>query len=158
MAEVVFVDTSVLLNLLDVPGKNSDHRQLAMEFKKLATDNVTFVIPIAAVIEVGNHIAQLSSGDLRLDRARRFAGYLRSSLAGEAPWVVSGASWNEDFLRRLVDGHGTRPGLEGLCLTQVGSGDASILHELDRFRGRVDLPSQLPIRLWTLDAQLKAHA
>ena len=62
------------------------------------------------------------------------------------------------FLRRLVDGHGTRPPLVDLCLTEIGVGDASILHELDRYRSRSDLPSKLPVRLWTLDIHMAAHA
>lgn len=65
MAEVVFVDTSVLLNLLDVPGKNGDRDSVTAEFKRMASDDAVLVIPIAAVIEVGNHIAHLSSGRQR---------------------------------------------------------------------------------------------
>lgn len=158
MAEVVFVDTSVLLNLLDVPGKNSHHQQLAGEFKALATGGVTLIIPIAAVIEVGNHIAQLSDGRERRSRATRFTGFLQASLDGTAPWVVSGASWNETFLRRLLDGHGSLPGLVELSSEKLGSGDVSILHELDRYRSRSDLPGGLPVRLWTLDRQLASYA
>lgn len=158
MAEVVFIDTSVLLNLLDVPGKNSHHQQLREEFNALVAGDVTLVIPIAAVIEVGNHIAQLSDGNLRRDRATTFTGFLRASLEGVAPWVVSGASWDETFLRRLLDGHGSLPGLVELSSEKLGSGDVSILHELDRYRRRSDLPSKLPVRLWTLDGQLAAYA
>lgn len=158
MAEVIFVDTSVLLNLLNVPGKNADHNDLVSELKRLALAGATLVIPIAAVIEVGNHIAQLSKGHHRRECSKRFAGFLRDSLDRKAPWIVTGVSWDETYLRRLVDGHGTRPSLVNLCSAKVGSGDASILHELDRYRERSDLPSALPVRLWTLDAQLSSYA
>lgn len=63
MGDVVFVDTSVLLNVLDVPGKNSDHVEVASTFKQRVQEGHTFVIPATSVIEVGNHIAQLSDGD-----------------------------------------------------------------------------------------------
>lgn len=158
MAEVVFVDTSVLLNLLAVPGKNSDRDALTAEFKAAASAGVLLIIPIAAVVEVGNHIAQLADGTVRRDRATSFTDFLRKSIDGAAPWVVSGASWNETFLRRLIDGHGSRPGLVELSSVGLGAGDASILHELDRYRSRSDLPSALPVRLWTLDTQLAAYA
>ena len=157
MAEIVFVDTSVSLNLLNVPRKNSDEKRLTGEFKRLALAGALFVIPIAAVVEVGNHIAQLPSGHDRRDRAQQFARYLQASVDGRPPWVVSDASWDKAFLSRLLDGHGPRPGLVDLCATEIGSGDAAILHELDRFRGRTDFPLAKHTRLWTLDAKLAAH-
>lgn len=72
--------------------------------------------------------------------------------------MVSGVSWDATFLRRLVDGHDSIPGLTDLCTQEVGSGDASILHERNRYRDRSDLPSGQPVRLWTLDSSLGAHA
>jgi hypothetical protein len=158
MAEVVFVDTSVLLNLLDVPGKNSERVALAAEFKALVSAGAALVIPVAAVVEVGNRIAQLSSGGHRRDRAQRFAAFLRPPPDGRAPWVVSGASWDETLLGRLVDGHDPAPGLVDLCTDKVSSGDASILHELYRYRERTDLPSATPVPLWTVDALLDGYA
>jgi hypothetical protein len=89
---------------------------------------------------------------------QRFAAFLRPPPNGRTPWVVSGASWNETFLSRLLDGHALVPGLTDLCAGQVGSGDASIVHELNRYRERSDLPSALPVRLWTLDVVLAGYA
>jgi len=43
VGEVVFVDWSVLLNVLDVPGMNSDSGRLIAEFKALAQAGVTLV-------------------------------------------------------------------------------------------------------------------
>lgn len=157
MAEVVFLDTSVLLNVLDVPRKNSDRDQVRAEFARLGVEGATLIIPIAAVVEVGNHLAQLP-GHERRDRSRTFATFLRASVDGAAPWVVSGASWDDSFLRALLDGDQTRPSLEELCASGGGSGDSSILLELQRYRARTDLPSSLPIRLWTLDRSLRSYA
>ncbi len=153
---MVFLDTSVLLNVLDVPGKNSHRAQITSEFKRLVSGGATLVIPIAAVIEVGNHLAQLS-GHERRDRALRFSEFLQRSLEGRAPWVVSGAGWDAAFLGGLLQGDDMRPGLVDLCTGGVGSGDASILLELSRYRSRSDLPSALPVRLWTLDEGLGAY-
>lgn len=116
-----------------------------------------FVVPIAAVVEVGNHIAQLA-GSERRKPAQALVSLLRLSLQGEAPWAVSGTTWDELFLRELVDGHPVRPGLVDLCQTGVGTGDGSILLELQRYRQRTDIPSGLPIELWTLDQGLQAYA
>lgn len=157
VAEVVFLDTSVLLNVLDVPDKNSDRDEVRAEFRQLVHEHATLVIPIAAVVEVGNHLAQLH-GPERRDRTERFVGFLRAAVENKSPWVVSGASWDEAFLAGLLDGDDHRPGLVDLTTWGVGSGDVSILLELQRYRARTDLPSALPVRLWTLDAGPAAYA
>lgn len=157
MAEVVFLDTSILLNVLDVPGKNGERTHVVPAFQKLVRTGATLVLPVAAVVEVGNHIAQLP-GDERRDRAVHFVDFLRMAVDARPPWVVSGASWDAAFLRALVDGSGTaRPDLVTCATAKLGSGDASILLELELFRARTTVPSATPIRLWTLDQQLDAH-
>ncbi len=84
VAEVVFLDSSVLLNVLNVPGKNGERDEVLDTFTQLRRAAATLVIPIAAVIEVGNHLAQLG-GRERQDRGQRFADFLRASLEGRAP-------------------------------------------------------------------------
>lgn len=156
MSDVVFVDTSVLLNLLDVPHKNSDRDAVRNEFKRLVANRCLLIIPIAAVVEVGNHVAQLP-GHLARERATQLANFLRRSISGQPPWVVSGARWDTDYLQALVEGN-DRLGLVDFATQGIGSGDASILLEIDRYRARTDLPSGQPVRLWTLDASLAAHS
>lgn len=46
--------------------------------------------------------------------------------------------------------------LVDFAMTGIGSGDASLLMEMDRFRMKV--PSATPITLWTLDEQLSSYA
>ena len=53
MAEVVSLDSSVLLNVLDVPGKNGERGKVVTKFNQLRRAGATLVIPIAAVIGVG---------------------------------------------------------------------------------------------------------
>lgn len=160
MGDVVFVDTSVLLNVLDVPGKNSDREEVTSTFKKRVQEGHTFVIPATSVIEVGNHIAQLPDGGLRRDRARRFERFLLASLQGTPPWVVSGLVWDQTFLTGLIEGRTELhlPGLVDFASSQVGAGDAAILHERERYRSRVDVPSGQTVTIWTLDQGLAAYA
>lgn len=158
MQSVVFLDTSVLLNVLDVPNKNGERAAVVPRFKELARSRGSLmVIPMAAVIEVGNHIAQLDDGRVRRERMERFADFLRSSLSGTPPWVVSGATWDGPFLADLVEGHEQRPGIVDLSSTGVGAGDGSILLELERYRQRSDVPTKLPVELWSLDQGLQAY-
>lgn len=158
MQRVVFLDTSVLLNLLDVPRKNGEREAVLPRFRELAKSGAALmVIPMAAVIEVGNHIAQLADGGVRRDRMDRFADFLRRSLSGTPPWVVSGSTWDAGFLAELVEGHEQRPGMVDLSSRGVGAGDGSILLELERYRRRSDVPSGLSVELWSLDEGLQAY-
>lgn len=156
MAGVVFLDTSVLLNLLDVPHNNSDHAEIREEFRRLAADVTTFVVPVTAVVETGNAIARLPGGNERRACMTRLADWLRTALTATAPLAVSGVAWDESFLIALLDGGGARMPLVEFATCGVGSGDAGLLLEVERYRSKV--PSATPIAVWTLDEALNAHA
>lgn len=156
MAGVVFLDTSVLLNLLEVPHNNSDHMEIRDEFRRLAAEATTFVVPVTAVVETGNAIAQLPGGNERRMCMTRFVDWLRTALATTAPLAVSGVAWDESFLTALLDGGGARMSLVDFATSGVGSGDAGLLLEVERYRSKV--PSATPITVWTLDEVLNAYA
>ena len=65
MGEIVIVDTSILLNVLDVPGFNQDRETVFETFEQYIEAEATLLIPLGAVLETGNHIAQLSNGNQR---------------------------------------------------------------------------------------------
>lgn len=46
--------------------------------------------------------------------------------------------------------------LVDFAMTGIGSGDASLLMEMDRYR--LNVPGGTPIELWTLDRQLASYA
>ena len=58
------------------------------DFRELikARDVNTLILPLATIIETGNHIAHISNGDERRKRATIFAQYLEKTAKGEAPW------------------------------------------------------------------------
>ena len=99
---VTFVDTSVLCELLQVPGKSQQHRAIREEFELRMEGGERFVIPITAVIETGNHIAQ-ATGDRR-SAAERFCKLLASAASEEAPFVIQQERWDERFLDELCAG------------------------------------------------------
>ena len=49
MPDVVIVDTTVLLNVLDVPRRNQDRDAVLAEFKKLVEREVSLLLPMAAL-------------------------------------------------------------------------------------------------------------
>jgi hypothetical protein len=86
MSKVLIMDTSMLCCWLQVPGKETCgttkdkwnfHRVNAKIQEELAA-HTTLVLPLAAIIETGNHIAQ-ANGD-RYSLAKKLGG-------------VAGAAW-----------------------------------------------------------------
>ena len=82
----------------------------------------------------------------------RLVEWLRKALTTTAPLAVSGVPWDESFLTALIDGGGNRMSLVDFATAGLGSGDASLLLEMDRYRGKV--PSATPISLRMLDETL----
>ena len=72
MPNVVFVDTSVLCNLLPVPGFDQNAGEVREQMSaRLKHDESLFILLITTVIETGNHIAQIKNGDARRRTAER---------------------------------------------------------------------------------------
>ncbi|MEL7068051.1 MAG: hypothetical protein AAFV85_21945 [Cyanobacteria bacterium J06634_6] len=62
MSAVAIVDTTILCNVLDIPTRNSDRAEVMQTLKHFLEEDTTLLLPMAAVYETGNHIAQLSNG------------------------------------------------------------------------------------------------
>lgn len=154
MTRVTFIDTSVLCEILDVPGKNQRHSEILAEFGRRDEACEKFVIPITAVIETGNHIAQ-AEGDRRA-AAERFVALIRAASASDAPFVVNTAQWDGEFLAEFCDGNATRQAFVDLAGNrQLGAGDVAILVERDRFRSSGSFDA---VDIWTLDDKLASYS
>lgn len=154
----VFVDTSILCNLLPVPGKCQDHAEVKTEYDERRGAGATFVLPISTVIETGNHIEQLPDG-LGADRRRCAEGLtaiLRLIAAGQAPWVLHELAWDGELLLRLCDGGKRSPAFVDVATRgHLGGGDVAILVERDRYLERV---SGATAEIWTKDRTLASYA
>lgn len=156
MAEerVLFIDTSVLCNIIDVPGRNQHRDKVRAEFRDLIDEGVNFVIPVTAVIETGNHIAN-ASGDRRA-AANRLAELLEEATLNNAPWQLHAVTWDATFIGSLLAGNGTgQPLVDLLGNAQMGTGDVAILCERDMFRARTDFDE---VGIWTLESTLGAYS
>ena len=159
MRRVVFLDSSVLLNLLAVPRKSSQRKEALQRFAELRKPDadVLLVIPIAAVVEVGNHLAQLHREE-RSTPCAAFGDLLRAAVAGRVPFLLSGAGWDGDFLTQLIEGPTPDRRMDVLCQRGVGAGDASILLEVEHYLERIDVGSSTPCEIWTYDDGLRMMA
>jgi hypothetical protein len=154
---VAFVDRSILLNYLDVPSKNQDRDAIVAEMKRKEADGVLMILPVAAVIEAGNHISHLANGSVRRRCSQALEIILRKAVDRSAPWTLHAAVWDELFLTSLCDGvMGRVPALvESMSTGELGVGDLSILTERECYLARAAVNE---VSVWTLDGKLAAYS
>ncbi|WP_037912525.1 hypothetical protein [Actinacidiphila yeochonensis] len=153
---VEFVDTSILCNLLGIPGKCQDRDQVVKEYQaKTRARDCDLLLPVTAIIETGNHIAQLADGRQRKDCAELFAAMLRAVVQGDAPWALNEVEWDGAHLQALLAGGRTGSTLVEHACNRLGCGDLNILIERDRYLART---SGVAATVWTLDGLLSSYA
>lgn len=147
MSDIAIVDSSMLLNVLDVPGFNQHRDDVFEQFGQLANDGSHLLLPMAAMLETGDHIADLSDGRNRRRHAERFRNCIRESLRGDAPWTPLEfpetsrlAAWLEDFPGKAMEG--------------LGVSDVSII---DAWERACTLHPNQRVYIWTLHRRLRAY-
>ena len=144
MSAIVIVDSSVLLNIIDVPGRNQRRVEVLDRLSALIDSEDHLFIPMAAIVEVGNHIAQVANGAHRRAAAQRFVKEVRSALADEAPWKPINFPSNEEVLSWL-------DAFPDSATKGVGMGDLSIRQEWASCCHRYAMSR---VWVWTLDRDL----
>ena len=91
--KLLIFDTSVLCVYLNIPGKETCDGAIQLttekakqEVEKREKEGWQFVMPVASVIETGNHIAQC--GGNRFELATQLVTLVKQALQGESPWIV----------------------------------------------------------------------
>lgn len=154
MNRVRFVDTSVLLNLLEVPGRDQNREQVVNFLEKLLAEDVVLILPTAAIIETGNHITHVQDGNLRRSSIERFDKLLMNTIESKAPWELNSVEWSAEFLQMIRDGARTGMSMIDHTVSGLGVGDLTILAEAEQYRRRTQIDD---IRVWSLDRQLNAN-
>lgn len=112
MKKVLIFDTSILCLWLNVPGMDtcdSDYDPWNMDRvqQKIAEEQdnkSTFILPLATIIETGNHIAQASRS--RKEGAEALADLIKKAADGESPWAVFSEQhtlWSSEKMKELAD-------------------------------------------------------
>ena len=147
MSDIVIVDTSVLLNVLDVPAFNQNRAEVFAEFDEFLDSGASFLLPMAAIFETGDHIADLRDGRQRRRYAEIFRDRICEALEGKAPWVPIRfpdlqqlAGWMEDFPDCAMRG----PDMSDLSIIKAWKIECS-RHPTWR------------IRIWSLDQHLQGY-
>lgn len=147
MSAVILVDTSVFLNVLDVPGFNQDRSDVLTTLQAYLETKANLLLLMAAVFEAGNHIAQLPDGRNRRSAAERFVYQLTRALDGDAPWVPTPLP-NRDQLRAWL------PIFPDSATRGEGLGDLSIIKE---WTAACTRHPDRRVRIWSLDKHLTGY-
>lgn len=144
MSTIVIVDSTVLLNIIDVPGRNQDRSTVLNTLDERIEAGDHLFIPMAAIVEVGNLIAHGCGGAQRRAAAERFVMEVRSALDDKAPWKPINFPSNLDVLRWL-------DAFPDSAMRGMGMGDLSIRQEWEACCMRYPMSRVL---VWSLDSDL----
>jgi hypothetical protein len=145
MSAIVLADTSVLLNVFDVPRRNDQRQTILDELARLIEAGDYLFIPMAAVFETGNHIAHAANGHARRQAATRFVAGVRAALRGEAPWKPVQLPSNDNVLEWLE-------AFPDQAMQEISMGDLSIMKEWESLCRKFPMSR---VRIWSLDAHLQ---
>jgi hypothetical protein len=147
MSEIILVDTSVLLNVLNVPGRNESRVEVMGELRIHIEQQNHLLLPMAAVVETGNHIAHIGNGAQARAAADRFVAEVGRALRGESPWRMTQFPNNEQVLSWLSD----FPDSVG---RGVGFGDLSIIKEWESTCAKHPMST---VVIWSKDGDLAGY-
>lgn len=151
---VRYVDTSIFLNILNVPGRNQHRQEVQRAFEQAVADKEMLMLSLASIIETGNHIAHLTDGSDRKRAGDNFAELLRKTVRSELPWTLD---------RRLAmdveDLEFYAREFPSYAMQGVGMGDLSLIRDFQRY---VDNLKRAGVRgtrvfVWSLDSHLAAY-
>lgn len=155
MRKVLIIDTSILCVWLDVPGMGTcgpdddkwSKARVHQKFEEEQENESTFVLPLATIIETGNHIAQARSS--RKERADALAELIKKSADQKTPWAAfseQSTLWTAEKLKELAE---TWP---NLAANKLSIGDACIKDVADYY-GQIGCE----VEILTGDQKLKAY-
>ena len=161
MADICILDTSIILNILNVPNKNQNRVEVLDEFKTYAESNCRFIIPLVVAVEVGNHISQNGNGDTRRKTAEQFVKMMQSTFSGELPFEISDfdlklewRNWIDEFTDKAGQNKTAAKPNEGMSLT-----DLSIIKEYEDIqnKNKANRNKHVKVFIWSLDSDLEAY-
>ena len=155
MSSICLLDTSVFLNILNVPNRNQDRISVLQDFQTYIEAGCILLLPMATVLETGNHIAQNGDGTRRRTTAIRFVKAVKEAFTGEAPWSPTPFPNTEEILL-WIDHFPNLAGKNKSPDKQEGTsfGDLSIIEEFNKSCKRFQMSE---VFIWSLDSDLQRH-
>jgi hypothetical protein len=143
---VCLLDTSILCELLEIPGKCGSFPEVASELEHKVQQGESLLLPLTAVLETGNHIGQNGDGRQRRAAAERFVRLVKDAIEGRTPFVPT--PFEPESWRHLLDEFPDWAGRGS------GLGDWTILKEFDR---QCLLHPSRRVYIWSTDGHLSSY-
>lgn len=86
MTAVCLIDTSIFVEILNVPMKAQRHIETLQQLEQRIQAGESLFLPMATILETGNHIGQNGDGGTRRSCAERFIQQVDAALAGRSPF------------------------------------------------------------------------
>ncbi|MEG4086359.1 MULTISPECIES: hypothetical protein [unclassified Microcoleus] len=155
MSSICLIDTSIFLEILNVPNYNQHRESVLEDFRTYSLAGCTFLLPMATILETGNHIAQNGDGTLRRKTAIRFVEQVKAAFAGIAPWRPTPFPSTAEILE-WIDQFPDEAGKNKAPNKQEGTsfGDLSIIQE---FHKSCNIFSMSEVFIWSLDKDLENY-
>lgn len=141
---ITFVDTCVLDELLAVPGFSQQSEKVREEFNRRIQAGERIVIPFAAMIELGNHIAGVKHDENRIRCADRFCEFLEMSLSNTEPWFLYMDGIGEETIKFVCQN------FRELAETRIGIGDMEIVYQYQTYCQKGGTLTGT-VQIWSLD-------
>ena len=149
--KVLIIDTCILCIYLEIPGMSDagpdddkwDYDRVKDKLEEEEAANTKFVLPVAALIETGNHITQNG----HFDHAQKLADFIILTAEGEIPWAAfsdQNTLWSPESLEKLAKEWPT-------TCDSLSLGDATIKEVAEHYSKYCN------VELLTADAGLKAY-
>lgn len=153
--KVLIMDTSVLCVWLRVPGKETcgsgdnllDFDKVNAKIQEEQAAGTTFVLPLASIIETGNHIAHVTGDKHSLGTA--LADIISKTSDAESPWASftrQGDLWKSEKLKELAERW------KETVVSGQSLGDASIVDVANYYSA-----ASFEVEIYTGDKGLKAY-
>lgn len=155
--KVIILDTSILCVWLGVPGRDRIEKRgeepitqndVDEKIKAEIDEGARIVLPLASVIECGNHITQIKGADPK-KYIDKFADFILKSIEGLEPWDIFTNQTNlfdEENFKKLVETW------RDLSMSGISMGDASIIQVANHYDSK-----NFTVEIFTGDTGLKAY-
>ncbi len=145
-----FIDTSVMLNILDVPGRNADREDILAEFKVIDSSRESLYIPLPTIIETGNHIAHINDDRARRACADKFAKMLNALSDEEAPWKLYGYELKPNDIKEIANQ------FINSATAKTGIGDLCIVYFYEKYINNTSALGK--VMIWSTDRHLMGYS
>ncbi|RMP18762.1 hypothetical protein ALQ08_03931 [Pseudomonas syringae pv. delphinii] len=146
MTAVCLIDTSIFVEILNVPVKAQQHIETLHQLEQRILAGESLFLPMATILETGNHIGQNGDGRARRQCAEHFVGQVQAALKGRSPFKAISFLQEDEMSAWLLE-------FPEHAMRGSGLGDLSIIHD---WRRLCSLNPSRRVYIWSEDVHLSA--